>query len=86
MIHIEEVDNDRYNIKFEGDTEELLGEVCTILASICTEMEAEPEDMLYDIAMNFIPAYPEARERMMSLSEWLRESAEELIESEGIPS
>lgn len=86
MIHIEEVDNDRYNIKFEGDTEGLLEETCTILASICSEMEAEPEDMLYDIAMNFIPAYPEARERMMSLSEWLGESAKELVESEGVTS
>ena len=86
MIHIEEVDNDRYNIKFEGDTEELLGEVCTVLAMMCEEMKADPADMIYDIAMNFIPAYPEARDRMTALSEWLGESAKELVENEGIPS
>ena len=77
---------DQYCIKFEGDTEELLGEVCTILASICSEMEADPEDMVYDIAMNFIPAYPEAKDRMMDLAGWLREAAEELVENKGVTS
>ena len=86
MIHIEEVDNDRYNIKVDGDTEELLGEVCTVLAMMCEEMKADPADMLYDIAMNFLPAYPEGKEMMIDLSKWLSESAKELVESEGIPS
>lgn len=84
MIHIEAINEERYNIKFEGETEELLGEVCTVLAMLCEEMKADPADMIYDIAMNFLPAYPEGREMMIDLSKWLSESAKELVESEGV--
>lgn len=76
----------QYRIKFEGDTEELLAEACSILAAMCAEMKAEPIDMLYDIAMNFIPGYPNPKKQMVLLAEWLRKSADELAESEGVTS
>ena len=85
MISCEERDG-QYCIKVEGDTEEFLAEICTILAAMCIEMKAEPIDMIYDIVMNFIPGYPNPGEEMRTLAEWLMESAEELAESEGVTS
>lgn len=85
MISCEERDG-QYCIKVEGDTEEFLAETCSILAAMCMEMKAEPTDMLYDIIMNFLPGYPGAREQMLILAEWLRESAEDLRDVVGVPS
>lgn len=85
MILCEERDG-KYFIKVEGDTEEFLAEICTTLAAMCAEMKADPTAMIYDIAMNFLPGYPGAREQMLILAEWLRESAEELAEGEGVTS
>lgn len=85
MISCEERDG-QYFIKVEGDTEEFLAEICSILAAMCSEMKAKPIDMIYDIAMNFIPGYPNPKEQMVVLAEWLRESADELAESEGVTS
>ena len=83
LIRVEELE-EVYDIKWEGTTEEVLSELCALMASICAELKAEPTDLLYDIAMNFIPAYPNAREQMLGLSGWLRDAAEKLVESEGV--
>ena len=85
MISCEER-GDEYCVKFEGSTEELLAEICSTLAAMCSEMKAESIDMIYDIAMNFIPGYPKPKEQMLILAGWLKESAEGLTESEGVTS
>lgn len=85
MISCEER-GEQYYIQFEGDTEELLAGTCSIMAAMCSEMDVEPTDMLYAIAMNFIPAYPGGKENLLTLARWLKEGAEELRDIEGIPS
>ena len=85
MISCEEKD-EMYDIKWSGTTEEVLSEICSILGSICVELEAQPIEVIYDIVMNFLPGYPGAREQLMTLMGWFSEAAEELEESEGMPS
>jgi len=85
LISCEERD-EMYDIKWSGTTEEVLSEICSILASICVELEAQPIEVIYDIVMNFLPGYPDASGNLMELMGWFNEAAEELRESERMPS
>ena len=85
MISCEERD-EMYDIKWSGTTEEILSEICSILGAVCVELKAEPIDVLYDVTMNFLPGYPDPRGNLMELVGWFNEAAEELRESERMPS